>query len=526
MSGGGFIDRSQETSGTYPLEKLLKSRRSLKEGIDFAKEGRMPPSAVDVEQEVLGCILLDGHAIEEVIKIFGSDAEKVFYEPKHSIIFKAMCRLYNRRDPIDIVSVSDELKRHEELDKVGGYYAIAELSNKVATAANVSYYAKLVKEKYLYRRLIALSTNIISAAYDQSLEVFDLIEQAAQEIFRISQTGIKKDALLIKDLLKQATKVIEELQARKSAVTGVPSGFADLDRLTAGFQKSDMIIIAARPSTGKTALALSFARHAAVEARVPVLFFSLEMAELQLAQRMLCAEAMVDSNLVRTGRISSQDMVNIMARMDKLAQAPIFIDDTPGISIIELSAKARRMKQEHNIGMVIIDYLQLITPVKDGKSNREQEIAQISRSLKSLAKELNIPVVSLAQLNRSIEQRGADRKPQLSDLRESGSIEQDADVVIFLSRPELYGVQNFPDGLSTKDIIVVDIGKQRNGPIGEVRLKFLKQFGKFESLSSVYTAADFSVHDEQRSQQAAERLERDALPPKPPETLNPDDAPF
>jgi replicative DNA helicase len=218
-------------------------------------------------------------------------------------------------------------------------------------------------------------------------------------------------------------------------------------------------------------------------------------------------------------------MVHIMARMDRLAQAPIYIDDTPSISIIELSAKARRMKHEHNIGMVIVDYLQLITPVKDGKSNREQEIAQISRSLKSLAKELNIPVIALAQLNRAIEQRGADRKPQLSDLRESGSIEQDADVVMFLSRPELYGVQNFADGLSTKDIIVIDIGKQRNGPIGEVRLKFLKQFGKFESLSSVYTAADFSVQDEQRSAKAAERFEREMTPPMP-NTLNPDDAPF
>jgi replicative DNA helicase len=286
-----------------------------------------------------------------------------------------------------------------------------------------------------------------------------------------------------------------------------------------------MIVVAARPSTGKTALALAFARHAAVEAKVPVLFFSLEMAELQLAQRLLCAEARVDSNLVRTGRISSQEMVHIMARMDRLAQAPIYIDDTPSISIIELSAKARRMKHEHNIGMVIVDYLQLITPVKDGKSNREQEIAQISRSLKSLAKELNIPVIALAQLNRAIEQRGADRKPQLSDLRESGSIEQDADVVMFLSRPELYGVQNFADGLSTKDIIVIDIGKQRNGPIGEVRLKFLKQFGKFESLSSVYTAADFSVQDEQRSAKAAERFEREMTPPMP-NTLNPDDAPF
>jgi len=523
---GGFIDRSQETSGSYPLEKFMKVRKGFREEVDFTKEGRVPPNAVEVEQEVLGSILLQSDAIQKVIEIFGDESDAIFYEHKHRVIYKAMLRLYNRREAIDIITLTDELKRQEELEKVGGSYAIAELSNKVATAANVEYYAIIVKEKYLYRRLIAIATQVSAAAYDQSIDVFDLIEQASQEVFRVSQAGIKKKASDIKTLLKDATKLIEALQQRKSSVTGVASGFPDLDKLTAGFQRSDMIIIAARPSTGKTALALAFARNAAVETKTPVLFFSLEMAEQQLAIRMLCAEAMADSNAVRTGRVSSQDMVNIMARMDKLAQSPIFIDDTAGISIIELGAKARRMKQEHNIGMIIIDYLQLITPVKDGKNSREQEIAQISRSLKALAKELQIPVIALAQLNRSIEQRGGDRKPQLSDLRESGSIEQDADVVMFLSRPEAYGVQNFPDGSSTKDVIVVDVGKQRNGPVGDVKLKFLKQYGKFESLTSTYSAEDFAMLDQRKLERAADNLERDNLPPEPLNTLNPDDAPF
>lgn len=520
----GFIERSQEMSGNYPLQKLTGVRKGFREEVDV-KDGRTLPNAVQVEQEVLGGILISTDAIERVIAVFGEESDAIFYERKHRVIYKAMLRLYQRREAIDLVTLSDELKRSEELDAAGGYHYIAELTNKVATAANVEYHAIIVKEKYLYRRLIHIATQISQASYEQSLDVFELIERASQEIFKISQAGIKKKATDMKTLLKEATKLIEVLQSKKSAVTGVPSGFADLDRITAGFQPSDMIVIAARPSTGKTALALAFARNAAVEAKVPVMIFSLEMAEIQLAMRLLCAEARADSNLVRTGRISPQDMVNIMTRLDALYRSEIYIDDTPSISIIELAAKARRMKQEKNIGLIIIDYLQLITPVRDGKSTREQEIAQISRSLKALAKELNVPVVALAQLNRSVEQRGADRKPQLSDLRESGSIEQDADVVIFLSRPERYGIQNFPDGMSTKGIIVVDIGKQRNGPVGEVKLRFLEQYGRFESLSTVYGSADLSPQEEYRSSQAANSIEDSQLPPPEP-PLNPDDAPF
>lgn len=523
----GFIDRSQEQSANYPLEKLIRVRKGFREEIDFAQEGRIPPNAVDVEQEVLGGILLGGEAIEKVINVFGEESDTIFYEFKHRLIYKAMLRLYNRREAIDLVTLSDELKRNEELEKVGGYYYLAELSNKVATAANVEYYAIIVKEKYLYRRLISVATQISKMAYDQSQDVFELIEQASQEIFKISQAGIKKKASDIKTLLKEAVSVIQSLQARKTAVTGVSSGFSDLDKLTAGFQGSDLIIIAARPSTGKTALALAIARNAAVETKTPVLFFSLEMAETQLAMRLLCAEAMADAQRVRTGQLTPQELSSIAMRMDRLSQSEIYIDDTAGISIIELAAKARRMKQERNIGMIVVDYLQLIQAVRDGKANREQEIAQISRTLKSLAKELKIPVISLAQLNRSVENRGGDRKPQLSDLRESGSIEQDADVIMFLSRPEVYGVQNFPDGSSTKDVIVIDIGKQRNGPTGEVKLKFIKQYGRFESLTSIYTAADFAPRDEQKLMGVAEQVERDnPPPPPPPESIDTDDAPF
>ncbi len=504
---GSFLDKGQDLNRSYPLDKMVGSRRAFRAEIDFSQEGRIPPNAFDREQDVLSCILIDPDAIERVLEVFGENGETVFYDYKHRIIFKAMLTLYNRRDAIDIITVSEELKRNEELDKVGGNVFLAELSNKVASAANVEHYAYFIKEKSLYRRLISIATQISSKSYQQNTDVFDLIEAASQEIFQISQAGIKKKATDIKTLLKDATRMIESLRSRKSAITGVASGFSELDKLTAGFQPSDMIIIAARPSTGKTAFSLALARNAAVESKAPVLFFSLEMSEIQLATRLLCAEAYVESQLVRTGKISSTDMTNIVSRMDKLSQAEIYIDDTPAISIIELAAKARRLRQEKKIGMVVVDYLQLISAVKDGRNNREQEIAQISRSLKSIAKELQIPVIALAQLNRAMEQRSGDKRPQLSDLRESGSIEQDADVVMFLSSPERYGLQTFQDGSSTKDIIEVIIGKQRNGPIGDVKLKFLKQYGRFESVSKIYSDEDFQspVHD--NTQKAAEEIE-------------------
>ena len=455
--------------------------------IDFSKESRVPPYSTEIEQEVLACILLEDEPIEQVIQIFGDNGEAVFYERRHQIIFKAMMQLYHKRQAIDIITVSEELLKMDELEPVGGRHYLAELSGKVISAANIEYYARLAKEKYLYRRMISISAKISGSAYSSSMDIFDLVEHASQQFFNISQAGIKKKASLIKELVKNGIRMLESLRASQSSITGVGSGFSELDQMTAGFQQSDMIIIAARPSAGKTAFAL--ARNAAVDFNTPVLFFSLEMAEVQLAIRLMCAEAYVESQLVRTGRITAEMMGRIINSMDKLNEAKLFIDDTAGISIMELAAKTRRMKQEHNIGMVVVDYLQLVTPVRDGRTNREQEIAQISRSLKALAKELNIPIIALAQLNRSVEQRSGDRRPQLSDLRESGSIEQDADVVMFLSRPEMYGKQTFEDGSSTKDVVEIVIGKQRNGPIGDIRLLFLKNYGRFQSTANSYVTS-------------------------------------
>jgi len=493
--------------------------------IDFSRESRVPPYSTDIEQEVLACLLLEEEPVEQVIQIFGENGAEVFYEKRHQIIFTAMMRLYHKRQAIDLITVSEELLKMNELEPVGGRHYLAELSGKVISAANVEYYARLAKEKYLFRRMISISAKISSVAYSSSMDIFDLVEHASQQFFNISQAGIKKKASPIKDLVKNGIRMLETLRASQSSITGVGSGFSELDQLTAGFQPSDMIIIAARPSAGKTAFSLALARNAAVDFNTPVLFFSLEMAEVQLAIRLMCAEAYVESQLVRTGRISPEMMGRIINSMDKLNDAKLFIDDTPGISIMELSAKTRRMKQEHNIGMVVVDYLQLVTPVRDGKSNREQEIAQISRSLKALAKELNIPVIALAQLNRSVEQRSGDRRPQLSDLRESGSIEQDADVVMFLSRPEMYGKDTFEDGSSTKNIVEIVIGKQRNGPIGDIRLLFMKNYGRFQSTANVYITG--GEHEESRDMPNHE-IPESPEPRTVPATsfINQDDAPF
>lgn len=516
-----------------------KPQVDLGKDIDFSQEGRVPPHSTEIEQEVLACILLEGEPIEQVIQIFGESGEKVFYEQRHRLVYKAMLGLYQKRLAIDLITVSEELSRMNELANVGGRQYLAELTNKVVSSANIEYYAKLAKENYLYRRLISISAQISSTAYNSTIDVFDLVELASQQFFSISQAGIKKKASNIKELLKSATRMLESLSASEMSVTGVSSGYSELDELTAGFQLSDLIIIAARPSAGKTAFALALARNAAVDFDTPVLFFSLEMAEIQLAIRLMCAEAYVESQIVRTGRITPEMMGKIINSMDALAESKLFIDDTPGISIMELMAKARRMKQEHNIGMVVVDYLQLVTPVRDGKSNREQEIAQISRSLKALAKELNIPVISLAQLNRSVEQRSGERKPQLSDLRESGSIEQDADVVMFLSRPEMYGIKNFDDGTSTKDIVEVIIGKQRNGPVGMIRMRFLKNYGRFLSTTNVYSIENYVEPDSNGSDNASQLPPPQINPPlpepppptgtgrQPPDSfIAPDDAPF
>lgn len=458
--------------------------------------GRVPPQAVEVEQAVLGAMLIEREAIPRAVEILPPNA---FYSGRHSRIYEAMLALFERGNPVDIITVTEELRRREQLDEAGGAYYVTELTSKVATAANVEYHARIIAEKSLLRSLIETMTGLVSSAYDPTADAFELLDSAEGEIFRISDTQLRRSAASMNDVIKDTLTQLEAIHGREGGVTGVPSGFSRLDNLTGGWQRSDLIIIAARPSMGKTAFSLAMARNAALHAQHPaaVAIFSLEMSSAQLAQRMLTSEARVDAQAARTGRLSEEDWPRLARAAGRLSRAPIFIDDSPGLTILELRAKCRRLKAEHDIGLIIVDYLQLMHATAMGRNaNREQEIAHISRSLKSLAKELNVPVIALSQLSRAVETRGGDKRPQLSDLRESGSIEQDADVVAFIYRAERYGITVDEAGNSTEGIAEIIVGKQRNGPTGDVKLAFVHQHARFENLttytsSSARPAGDF-----------------------------------
>jgi len=435
---------------------------------------RLPPQSIDAEMAVLGAILVEPTAVSKAIEILDPSA---FYRRAHQKIFAAAVSLFERNEPVDVVTVTEELKKNNELDEVGGAYYIAELARHTVSAANVEYHAKIVLEKSLARRLIEVANEVQQQAYEGHQDVYDLIDKAEQRIFALSERRLRRGFQAIDPLLHKTFETIEDYHARRGGVTGVPTGFKKLDELTSGFQRSDFIVIAGRPSMGKTAFALNIARNAAVDYGVPVGIFSLEMAGYQLTMRMLCSEAKVDSHLVRTGRLPNSEWPKLSLAVGNLASAPIYIDDTPAQTILEIRAKARRAKAEHNIGMIIIDYLQLVRGVGRVES-RQIEISMISQSLKALAKELDIPVVALSQLSRAVEQRSTgDRRPILSDLRESGAIEQDADVVIFIYRPEVYGPTEKP---GVAEIIVA---KQRNGPTDIVELAFVKQYVLFADLA-------------------------------------------
>ncbi len=453
---------------------------------------RVPPQAIDAEKSVLGAILLSREAIGRVLEIL--DAES-FYLDAHRKIYEVAIDLYDRNEPVDILTLSEELKRHPSeapraggdenapknwLDEIGGAYYLTELAESVPTAANVEHYAKIVLEKALLRQLITVAAEITEDSYRADENVFDIIDRSEQRIFALSERRLRKGFVPLDNVLHETFEEIDELHKRESGVTGVPTGFDQLDALTSGFQRSDLIIIAGRPSMGKTAFSLNIARNAALDHGVPVGIFSLEMANYQLAMRMLCAEARVDSHLLRTGRLADEDFMKLGMVVGNLARAPIYIDDTPGLSLLELRAKARRLKSDKGLGMLIIDYLQLIQGPR-GAESRQQEISAISRSLKALAKELNIPVVALSQLSRAVESRSGDKRPMLSDLRESGAIEQDADVVIFIYRPERYGEKVDKEGNSLEGIAEIIIGKQRNGPIDTVKLTFIAEYARFEN---------------------------------------------
>jgi replicative DNA helicase len=436
---------------------------------------RLPPQNLEAEVSVLGGVLLDNEALNRVLEVM---KEGDFYRESHRKIFSAILDLYEKSEPVDLITLTEALKKRDALEAVGGVEYLNSLVNSVPTAANISYYAKIVKEKAILRKLINRSTDIISQVYGVSGDVDDFLDQAERSIFEISEDRVRPSFYSLKDIIKASFKTIERLYEKRQLITGVPTGFTKLDELTSGLQPSDLIIIAGRPSMGKTALALDIAAHAAVEGGIPSAIFSLEMAKEQLALRMLCSEAKVDAHRLRGGFLSESDWPKLTRAAGSLSEAPIFIDDTPGLSALEMRAKSRRLKAEHNLGLVVVDYLQLMRGRADS-DNREQEISDISRSLKALAKELNVPVMALSQLNRRVEERG-DRRPQLSDLRESGAIEQDADVIIFLYRDEVYNKSEDNPNKGKAEII---IGKQRNGPTDKFELTFLDKFTCFENLT-------------------------------------------
>lgn len=440
--------------------------------------GKLPPRALEAEQAVLGALMLEKDAISGILDILKPEA---FYEDAHQVIYSSIIKLFGNSSPIDLVTVKNQLQLEGHLEKAGGALYIVELTSKVASAANVEYHARIIVEKFIQRELIRISDKIIRDAYEDTTDVFDLLDEAEQQIFSLSQTNLRRNFQDMAQLVVATLKRLDELRKKDSAITGVPSGFPELDELTSGWQPSDLVILAARPAMGKTAFVLSTARNAAVRFKRPVAIFSLEMAAQQLVQRLICSEAELDAQLVRSGRLQAHEWQQLNSKITELTQAPIYIDDTPALSIMDLRTKCRKLKSEKKIEMIIIDYLQLMTAGNSKGGNREQEIASISRALKELAKELNVPVIALSQLSRQVESR-PDKQPQLSDLRESGSIEQDADMVMFLYRPEYYKIEVDDAGNSTLGMGKVIIGKQRNGPIGEVSLSYIGKFAKFASL--------------------------------------------
>jgi replicative DNA helicase len=433
----------------------------------------LPPQNTEVEMAVLGSMLIDENAIGVAIESLDKNS---FYKDSHQKIYDVILSLYNDSRAIDLITLADELKRIGILDKIGGVSYLTEMVNSVPTAANISHYVTIVKEKFILRSLITNCTRIIQSSYESEGNVSELVDEAEKLIFEVSDNRPRSSFLALKEIIKDSIETIDRLYQNKAHVTGIPTGFIDFDLKTAGLQSSDLIVIAGRPSMGKSALALSMAEYAGVVARIPLAVFSLEMSKEQLVQRMLCSHAKVDANKVRTGYLAASDWPHLTAAAGKLSEAPIFIDDTPAISVMELRAKARRLKANHDIKMMIVDYLQLMRGSGYVES-RQQEISDISRSLKALARELGIAVVAISQLSRAVESR-TDHRPQLSDLRESGAIEQDADVVVLILREEYYSPTPENEGIAE-----IMIAKQRNGPVGSFKLAFLKEFTRFENIA-------------------------------------------
>lgn len=473
-----------ETSKSEGPTKSISRRKPAPRGgtpdLSSYVFGRVQPQAVDLEEAVLGAIMLDKDALPIVLDILRPES---FYTEAHQAIYSVMKSLFSKSEPIDLLTVTEALKKAGDLEKVGGAYKLVELTNRIASAANIEFHARIVAQKFIQRQLIHASTTIIKDAFEDTTDVFELLDSAERQLFEITEINLSKGVERMSALSTRLIKQLEELSQKEDGLTGIPSGFADLDTLTSGWQPSDLIIIAARPGMGKTSFVLSMARNASMEFGKGIALFSLEMSNIQLVQRLLSMESGISSHKLRTGKLSESDWKNLHKAVDRMSEAPIFIDDTPGINIFELRAKSRRLKMQHDIQLIVIDYLQLMTGGTDrGKGNREQEVSAISRSLKALAKELNVPVIALSQLSRAVELRGGQKKPQLSDLRESGSIEQDADIVSFIYRPEYYQITQDDDGNSLKEIAEIIIAKHRNGATDTVNLRFIEEFAKFSDL--------------------------------------------
>lgn len=472
---------SASTSGGNSRSKNNGSRNaSPGDSLSHYVFGKVQPQAVPLEEAVLGALMLDREALPLVMDILRPES---FYLEAHQLIYKAAIRLFERSNPIDLLTLTEEIRKAGDLDKVAGGYYLVELSNKVASAANIEYHARIIAQKHIQRELISVSTRTIRDAFEDTTDVFNLLDEAEKGLFGITQNNLSRSYESMGSLSSKVLKQIEELSKKADGLTGVPSGFTDLDRLTSGWQPSDLVIIAARPGMGKTSMVLATALNAARDFGKGVALFSLEMASTQLVQRLISMEAEIAGSKMRNGKLEDYEWQQLQSTVERLNAVPIFIDDTPAINIFELRAKCRRLKQQYDIQLIIIDYLQLMTGSTDNSKggNREQEIASISRALKSLAKELNVAVIALSQLSRAVETRGGSKRPQLSDLRESGSIEQDADIVAFIYRPEYYQIMEDENGQSNKGVAEFIVAKHRHGALDTVKLKFTDTFAKFEN---------------------------------------------
>jgi replicative DNA helicase len=468
----------------------LKIYETENQAIVNLSDGKIPPQAIDLEEAVLGAMLIDEKGVNEIIELLSPE---VFYKKSHQLIYESIERLFRESEPIDLLTVSADLKKNKNFEPAGGDFYLISLSQKVSSSAHIEFHSRIILQKYIQRKLITISNEIIQKSYNESTDVMDLLDEAESKLYDVAQGNIKTSTESAQNLVIRAKARIEEI-AKQEGLSGVSTGFEKLDKLTSGWQPSDLVIIAARPGMGKTALALSMARNISVQQKIPVAFFSLEMSSVQLITRLISSETGLSSDKLRTGKLADHEWQQLNIKVSDLESSPLFIDDSPSLTIFELRAKARRLASSHGIKLIIIDYLQLMNIGSSNKAgNREQEISTISRNLKALAKELDIPVIALSQLSRAVETRGGTKRPILSDLRESGAIEQDADIVSFLYRPEYYGITEWDDDMKTPsegqgEFIVA---KHRNGALDSIKLKFIPNLGKFEDLGGFDSPFEF-----------------------------------